>query len=810
MNHLLSSANRISINGRPFNPKFSKTRSSSILNGKTLKLERNFSSFFSPTFPFNHLNLSKISLVSSLYSSLHSTTTTSSPFSLPLTNNINKRNFSNSFKRSAEEEKKKSKEEKKEENSISKSKKNRKAEEDPGNGDDESLFGRLARFPWVFFALNMVAFFYITSIIINSDKNSAKQTDWYTFKNQILNSGLVERLEVDPASKKVYVFLKDMKTASYTFTIGNVELFEKQLRKTHNELGISILDSVPVNYQHPGLLSKLAGVALGVAPTALLIGLLVYVTRGFHKANKKDGGLLSGLTKSKLKKFNKEKSVKVKFSEVAGMDETKREVMEFVDFLKRPERYNKLGAKLPKGAILVGPPGTGKTLLAKAAAGEANVPFFSCAGSDFIEMFGGMGSSRVRSMFKEARESAPCIVFIDEIDAIGRARGSGFRSDERDNTLNALLVEMDGFDSKSGVIVLAGTNRVDILDKALLRPGRFDRQISIDLPDIKGRNEIFKVHLKKLTLEEEPIDKYSEKMATFTPGFSGAEIANVCNEGALFAARRNQSKVTMKDLQDAVERVIGGMERENRIMSPEEKIVVAYHEAGHAVTGWFLEHVDPLMKVSIVPRGVAALGYAQYQPKDQELHSKEEIFDRICMTLGGRVAEIVKFGKITTGASDDLDKVTKMAYSEVAQYGMSPEIGTVSYKIDSHHFEKQYSEATAKIIDLEVKKLVKEAFDYTTNLLGDQKENLEKVAQLLLQREVINREDLVELLGPRPWGDTAVTYEQLTYQQQGKKVEEQKKEVEEQKNEEKTADEVDKKQEEKKTERKKREPKKEK
>ena len=467
------------------------------------------------------------------------------------------------------------------------------------------------------------------------------------------------------------------------------------------------------------------------------------------------GGQIFNIGKSRAALFDAENKVKITFDNVAGLDEAKEEVREIVEFLKNPSKFTKLGGKIPKGALLVGPPGTGKTLLAKAVAGEAAVPFFSLSGSDFVEMFVGVGAARVRDLFKQAKEKAPCIVFIDEIDAIGRSRGKGQMpgsNDERENTLNSLLVEMDGFATDSGVIILAATNRPDVLDQALLRPGRFDRQISIDKPDIVGREAIFKVHLKPIKLDKN-ID--AKKLAAQTPGFAGAEIANVCNEAALIAARKDKKYVDMLDFQDAIDRVIGGLEKKSKIISPEEKKIVAYHEAGHAVAGWFLEHADPLVKVSIVPRGIAALGYAQYLPKEQFLYQTEQLVDEMCMTLGGRAAEEIIFDKISTGALSDLERVTKMAYSIVTIYGMNDKIGNISFydskQQSEYSFNKPYSEATAKTIDEEVKKLVDEAYQRTKNLLVDKKEQLEIVAKELLEKEIIFQSDLEGLIGKRPF-----------------------------------------------------------
>jgi cell division protease FtsH len=476
------------------------------------------------------------------------------------------------------------------------------------------------------------------------------------------------------------------------------------------------------------------------------------------------GGQIFNVGKSKAQLFDADNTVKVTFDNVAGLDEAKEEVQEIVEFLKKPEKFTRLGGKIPKGALLVGPPGTGKTLLAKAVAGEAGVPFFTLSGSDFVEMFVGVGAARVRDLFKQAKEKAPCIIFIDEIDAIGRSRGKGQMpgsNDERENTLNSLLVEMDGFGTDSGVIVVAATNRPDVLDSALLRPGRFDRQISIDKPDINGREAIFKVHLKPIKTAD---DVDSKKCAAQTPGFAGAEIANVCNEAALIAARRNKDSVDMQDFQDAVDRVIGGLEKKNKIISPDEKKIVAYHEAGHAVAGWFLEHADPLVKVSIVPRGVAALGYAQYLPKEQYLYQTEQLIDEMCMTLGGRAAEQIIFNKISTGALSDLERVTKMAYSIVSVYGMNEKIGNVSFydsKADGYKMTKPYSETTAETIDDEVRKLIASAYDRTLTLLTSKKGELETLAKELLEKEILFQADLEKLIGKRPF-EKETTYQAFT------------------------------------------------
>lgn len=449
--------------------------------------------------------------------------------------------------------------------------------------------------------------------------------------------------------------------------------------------------------------------------------------------------------------------------DVAGCEEAKIEIMEFVNFLKNPQQYVDLGAKVPKGAMLTGPPGTGKTLLAKATAGEANVPFISVSGSEFLEMFVGVGPSRVRDMFALARKNTPCILFIDEIDAVGRKRGGksfGGHS-EQENTLNQLLVEMDGFNTTTNVVVLAATNRIDILDKALLRPGRFDRQIFVPAPDIKGRANIFKIHLSPLRTHLDK-DDLSRKMAALTPGFTGADIANVCNEAALIAARDSNETIVMKHFEQAIERVIAGMEKKTNVLAPEEKVTVAHHEAGHAVAGWYLEHADPLLKVSIIPRG-KGLGYAQYLPKDQYLLSQEQLFDRMCMTLGGRVAEELFFNRITTGAQDDLKKITDIAYAQIVRFGMSERVGQVSFDAGQPGdpvFTKPYSEETAQMIDCEVRELIKRAHKVTTELLVKHKEDVAKVAERLLKNEILSRDDMIELLGPRPFKEKS-TYEQF-------------------------------------------------
>ncbi|MBL0233597.1 MAG: ATP-dependent zinc metalloprotease FtsH [Chitinophagaceae bacterium] len=498
----------------------------------------------------------------------------------------------------------------------------------------------------------------------------------------------------------------------------------------------------------------LGGIVQFLLPVLLFVGLWILLMRKMGGGAGSGGGPggIFNIGKSKATLFDKGTKVNINFGDVAGLDEAKVEVMEIVDFLKSPKKYTNLGGKIPKGALLVGPPGTGKTLLAKAVAGEAQVPFFSLSGSDFVEMFVGVGASRVRDLFKQAREKAPCIIFIDEIDAIGRARGKNtmMSNDERESTLNQLLVEMDGFGTDSGIIVLAATNRPDVLDSALLRPGRFDRQITIDKPDLVGREAIFKVHLKPIKISK-TLDIH--KLAEQTPGFAGADIANVCNEAALIAARKNKEAVDMSDFQDAVDRVIGGLEKKNKIISPEEKKIIAFHEAGHAICGWYLEHAYPLLKVTIVPRGTAALGYAQYTPKEQYLYNTDQLNDQICMTLGGRASEDIFFSKISTGAQNDLQQITRIAYSMVTVYGMNDKIGNISFydPQQENTFTKPYSEETAKMIDDEVRKLIDSAYDKTKRLLIEKKGDVEKLANALLEREVLFQSDVEALIGKRPF-----------------------------------------------------------
>ncbi|MEM9885134.1 MAG: ATP-dependent zinc metalloprotease FtsH [Bacteroidota bacterium] len=534
----------------------------------------------------------------------------------------------------------------------------------------------------------------------------------------------------------------------YTFTISTPQRFAE---KTDELKELLSKDDIVFDVKYDRETDWLSVVLSWVLPLLLLVGIWIFIMRRVGGGAGGPGAQIFNIGKSKATLFDQNAKVNVTFEDVAGLDEAKEEVMEVVDFLKNPKKYTALGGKIPKGVLLVGPPGTGKTLLAKAVAGEAGVPFFSISGSDFVEMFVGVGASRVRDLFKQAREKAPCIVFIDEIDAIGRARGRNNvtgGNDERENTLNQLLVEMDGFSTDKGVILMAATNRPDVLDTALMRPGRFDRQIGIDRPDLKGREAIFRVHLKNIKTADEV---KSEVLSEMTPGFAGADIANVCNEAALVAARRNKSAVDMDDFNHALDRVIGGLEKKNKLISPKEKEIIAYHEAGHAICGWFLEHASPLVKVTIVPRGIGTLGYAQYLPKEEYITRTEAMLDRICMTFGGRAAENVVFGKISTGAQNDLDQVTKMAYSMISVFGMNPKVGQVSfYGMSQDNFNKPYSDETAKLIDEEVRKLLEKQYERAQNLLKERRSELETLAQHLLEKEVLLKSDVEKLIGERP------------------------------------------------------------
>ncbi|CRG85746.1 AFG3 family protein [Talaromyces islandicus] len=593
---------------------------------------------------------------------------------------------------------------------------------------------------------------------------ASRDITWQEFRSNFFDKGLVEKLTVLNRNRVRVDLIRDavageypdspasQRNFHYYFTIGSVDSFERKLEEAHMELGIPSSQRIPVAYvdEVPWFAT-----ALSFGPTLLLIGSVFYFSRRAGGGAGGQSGLF-GIGKSRARRFNQETDVKIRFADVAGMDEAKLEIMEFVSFLKEPERFQKLGAKIPRGAILSGPPGTGKTLLAKATAGESGVPFFSVSGSEFVEMFVGVGPSRVRDLFANARKNTPCIIFIDEIDAIGKSRSKsqfGGGNDERESTLNQILTEMDGFNTSEQVVVLAGTNRPDVLDKALMRPGRFDRHIGIDRPTMKGRRQIFAVHLKKIVTKVD-LEYLCGRLAALTPGFSGADIANCVNEAALVAARGMADSVTMKHFEQAIERVIVGLEKKSLVLSPEEKRVVAYHEAGHAICGWYLQWADPLLKVSIIPRGQGALGYAQYLPSGENyLLNVNQLMDRMAMTLGGRISEELHFDTVTSGASDDFNKVTRMATMMVTKYGMSKKIGPVHYEEDEQQLHRPFSEETARNIDTEVRRIVDQAYDLCTKLLTEKKKEVGLVAEELLSKEMLVRDDMIRLLGPRPFPD---------------------------------------------------------
>lgn len=592
-----------------------------------------------------------------------------------------------------------------------------------------------------------------------------QETEWYKVKEDMIPHGDVERI--------IYVVNKDM--AEVTIKKDSLKkyanLFGNRVPKYSPQFMFNIKSDEPLVEARESLpedkrfdiktekrVDYFGNIMSWLFFPALIVLLWFFLIKRMSKGmgGGAGGGGIFNVGKSQAKVFDKDNNIKVTFKDVAGLEEAKVEVMEIVDFLKNPKKYTALGGKIPKGALLVGPPGTGKTLLAKAVAGEANVPFFSISGSDFVEMFVGVGASRVRDLFKQAKEKAPCIVFIDEIDAVGRARSKngGFSSnDERENTLNQLLTEMDGFGTNSGVIVLAATNRADILDKALMRAGRFDRQINVDLPELKEREEIFKVHLGKLKLSPE---LQTDFLAKQTPGFSGADIANVCNEAALMAARKNKQYIEKQDFLDAIDRIVGGLEKKSKIISPQEKKTIAFHEAGHATVSWILPNANPLLKVTIIPRG-KALGAAWYIPEERQITTKEQMMEEMAATMGGRVAEELINGKISTGALSDLEKITKQAYAMVTYFGMSEKVGNVSFydsQDSGYNFQKPYSEKTAELIDAEVKTLINSSHELAHKILTDHFDGFSKLANLLLEREVVFQEDLVNIFGPRKSKET--------------------------------------------------------
>ncbi len=595
------------------------------------------------------------------------------------------------------------------------------------------------------------------------------ETNWQEVKNTMINNHDIDRIVV-VNKEEAQIYLKEESISNYEdelnkgfsapsqigphfyFTIGSVDTFEEKMEEAQSDYS----DDEKISIEYNTVTNYFGEILGWILPFLLIIGIWLWIFRRMSKGSGGAGGAgnIFSVGKSQAKVFDKDSRVNTTFKDVAGLAEAKTEVEEIVEFLKNPSKYTKLGGKIPKGALLVGPPGTGKTLLAKAVAGEANVPFFSMSGSDFVEMFVGVGASRVRDLFKQAKEKSPCIVFIDEIDAIGRARGRNPNmgsNDERENTLNQLLTEMDGFDTNSGVIILAATNRADILDRALMRAGRFDRQIHVELPDLNERREIFNVHLRPIKLSSEVDVNFLSKQ---TPGFSGADIANVTNEAALIAARNNHKDVTKQDFLDAVDRIIGGLEKKNKIISKDEKRRIAYHEAGHATISWLLEHAHPLVKVTIVPRG-KALGAAWYLPEERTITTKEQLLDEMCSALGGRAAEQLTFGSISSGAQNDLEKVTKQAYAMISIFGMSPKVGNVSFYDSTgqsdYSFSKPYSEKTAELIDEESKKLIDDQYDRALEVLKKNENGHHKLAQRLLEREVIFGEDLEEIFGKRPW-----------------------------------------------------------
>jgi len=578
----------------------------------------------------------------------------------------------------------------------------------------------------------------ISEVVIIRNKSSVRIT---------LNPDALNKAEHQITKSKNIFGQENISGPHYQFEVGSLELFEEKLEKARSE-------GIPFRLEFITIENRWLDVIIGFLPIIIIIGVWIFLMRRMSGGSGGAGGQIFNIGKSKAKLFDQNTDVKINFKDVAGLEGAKEEVQEIVDFLKNPKKYTILGGKIPKGALLIGQPGTGKTLLAKAVAGEAKVPFFSLSGSDFVEMFVGVGASRVRDLFKQAKDKAPSIIFIDEIDAIGRARGkNGFTgsNDERENTLNQLLAEMDGFGTNTNVIVIAATNRADVLDKALMRAGRFDRQIFVDLPDLIERKEIFEVHLKPLKASKTlDIDFLSRQ----TPGFSGADIANVCNEAALIAARKRKKSVGKQDFLDAVDRIVGGLEKKNKIITPEEKKTIAYHEAGHAIVSWLLEHAAPLVKVTIVPRG-QSLGAAWYLPEERQIVRTEQMLDEMCAALGGRAAEKVIFNKISTGALIDLEKVTKSARAMVSVYGLNDELGNITYYDSSgqneYNFTKPYSEETAKIIDKEISSIIENQYKRAIKLLKSSKSKLVKLANRLLEKEVIFKDDLENILGKRPF-----------------------------------------------------------
>lgn len=643
------------------------------------------------------------------------------------------------------------------------------SEEQKKDGDkgNRKSFPNGPRFRFNFYWLYGILIFVLLLTQVFSWGGGERKTSIDNFEHNMLMTHDVEKIVVTNDVAHVYIKkdrlkeekYKDVRNTTwgnaenpgphYYLNTGPAEIFNQRIEAAQKDFTEQEKISIEYEPDTDGFWDVFLSYLLPIGFFALIWILMMRRMGGGGVGNQ-----VFNIGKSKAQLFDKELQVKITFNDVAGLEEAKVEVMEIVDFLKNPKKYTSLGGKIPRGALLVGPPGTGKTLLAKAMAGEAQVPFFSLSGSDFVEMFVGVGASRVRDLFRQAKEKAPCIIFIDEVDAIGRARGkspSFSSNDERESTLNQLLTEMDGFGTNSGVIVIAATNRADILDRALLRPGRFDRQIYVELPDLNGRKAIFQVHLKPLKIND-TLD--IDFLARQTPGFSGADIANVCNEAALIAARKNKETIDKQDFLDAIDRIIGGLEKKNKIITPQEKKVIAFHEAGHASVSWLLEHASPLVKVTIVPRG-NSLGAAWYLPEERQITTRDQLMDEICAALGGRAAEDIVFGKVSTGALSDLEKITKQAYAMVTIYGLNDKIGNISFYDSSgqqeYSFGKPYSEQTAQTIDQEVKKLIDEAYTRTTQLLSAHKDQLTSLANRLLEKEVIFKEDLESIFGKRPW-----------------------------------------------------------
>jgi AFG3 family protein len=635
----------------------------------------------------------------------------------------------------------------------------------PQRNEDNNEGGPRFSFMWIYILIGLA----LLGLQMAKFMGTSKKAEWTDFERWA-KRGHVEGLVV-VSEKEAYIYIKkdslgfgDHKDVNpndkrfgnerfhYVMNIGKPEVLEAKVTKLNETLLKEKKQPVATEYDPNS--NWLGAILPYLIPLLIFLFIYLFIIRRMGGGAGGPGGQIFNIGKSKATLFDNTTRVNITFADVAGLDEAKDEVMEVVDFLKNPKKYTTLGGKIPKGVLLVGPPGTGKTLLAKAVAGEAGAPFFSISGSDFVEMFVGVGASRVRDLFRQAREKAPCIIFIDEIDAIGRARGRGAiqgGNDERENTLNQLLVEMDGFPTDKGVILMAATNRPDILDQALMRPGRFDRQIGIGRPDLNGRAQIFEVHMKNIKTAPEVT---AMALSEMTPGFVGADIANVCNEAALIAARHGKKAVDIDDFNYALDKVIGGLEKKNKIISPEEKEIIAYHEAGHAICGWFLEFAHPLVKVTIVPRGLAALGYAQYLPKEQYITRKEKLLDEMCMTLGGRAAESVVFDKISTGAQSDLDHITRLSYDMIVNYGLNEKVGNVSYySMLNDNFNRPFSEQTAFLIDQEVKNMIEEQYVRAKQLLRDKRSELDALAQALLEKEVLHRADLEVLIGKRPFYD---------------------------------------------------------